>query len=562
MTVSIRVTHPSGKIDPAKYWLGFLVVHEEYSETGMVYAVDSIEIVSLNLSFVEHRRVSGGFSFPMALRNDEKNRTDPSTVAAYYIQIEDLATAFDPFRSVKYVEFAVLQRDGGRLQSLGSGAVVHFHTDRGVVSCAIGDAEGRHACIHRTFARRDEDGRWTLAIGDSWLVQPNSRGEIREFCANVRDELEQQRRALSKLASPASANEAIPLQEQQNGSAPLKSIALPTDGNSDLGVDLQEVEGTNSLRSPVDQARGKKPTPAKPDGDSGQNWQKIAAVLSVLLGVVWYLVHRAPSAITSTVADGTDQARTTTSPPPPVPAPTPAPPVVSRPAPLPQIRVPVVPSPTPMPLEPRYPVRTREEVTKFGFDDHLKKVVQVLKATGARDEATYVDGMTWLEANKQPPLLDPDGAVTRKAFNDETERRIVAARNTTDQMARNELTKVAGDSTEFLMHNFGSARAQLNLALTYILLNQPKASLPPAFHSIVYNPIGGNEWVALGMGLALQGDHDGGTQGLCIALKVARFSDRTVSLMKRLEAGQEYDYPLIRQSAHNTRSVCPSNNWN
>lgn len=583
MTVSIRVTHPSGKIDPAKYWLGFLVAHEEYADAGKICKVDSVEIVSLNLSFVEHRRVSGGFSFPIALRNDEKNRTDPTTVAAYYIQIDDLAAAFDRFKFIKYVEFVLLRRDGGQLNALGSGCAVHFHTDSGVIRAEVGDAEGRHACIHRAFAHRNDDGSWTLAVGNSWVPQPNFRGEITALCAKVRDELEQQRHAATAPApvpvpapTPAPVPAPVPaatpggasVPKSRHGEGASANPVAPPAGRSKLIVGSPQGPKTGAPRPPIVETSDKKSTALETVRESGWNWQKTTAVVALVVGVIGYLVFRTPSAPSSDVVAGTGKPDATTRPQrlPPPPASALVPPVVPKAAVTPHVQAPAgEPAPAHAPVEPaqpRYPVKSREEIAQFGFDDHLKKVIQVLKATGVSDDSAYADGMAWLEANKQPPLLDPEGAASRKAFNDEAERRIVAARSMTDPLSRIELGKVVADSTEFLTNNFGSARAQLNLALTYILLNQPKASLPPAFHSIVHNPMGGNGWVALGMGLALQGDYDGGAQGLCVALKVARFSDKTVSLMQRLEAGAEYDHLSIRQAARSTRKICPSDKWN
>ncbi|WP_438394949.1 hypothetical protein [Caballeronia sp. DA-9] len=542
MTISIRVTHPSGKIDSDVYWIGFLIVHDEYSTQGHALAVSSVEIASLGLSVSESQRVSGGFSYPIDLRNDPDYRVDRATVSKYYLKIDDLDTAFGAFPHVKNVEFAIFRKDGATLEPLGGATCIEFHLVNEVVRAGIGGDDIRHRLLRRTFAC-ERGGRLELQLGTAWLADLAANGGIAAVCARLRQKLDEERTP----RPPPTTTAVVPVPPDRTGSQPAYGDETRTTTPQSDPPDVEDVSGVKPPKE-EDSVHKNPPEPGlgpdwrtkiEPEGDRRRNWKVVigCCVVLVLVG----LAYRWNAGTTLT--------------PEPEPAPTPVPAPTLAPVPTP------VPAPTPAPTStpaPSPPPKSRDEIYTFGYVDHLEHVRGALQAIKASNEAQFTANITWLEDNKQNSMLDPDRSAERGRFNDNVEKRMHAA----DAQSRpDQLKAIAEELVEFLEVNFGLARAQLNLALTHVLLNQPKQALAPAFHTIVFNPRGGNGWVALGLALALAGDRDGGAEGLCVALKVSSYSDNTLRLMARLEDGEAYNRTVIREAAHKTRTVCPNERW-
>lgn len=90
-----------------------------------------------------------------------------------------------------------------------------------------------------------------------------------------------------------------------------------------------------------------------------------------------------------------------------------------------------------------------------------------------------------------------------------------------------------------------------------------EAALPPAIHTLVFNPDGANGWIALGVALARSNDEAGGITVFCAALRKVNFSDKTVAFLGRISRGEAtvYNYPEAIRAVGGTDKMCPRERW-
>lgn len=210
------------------------------------------------------------------------------------------------------------------------------------------------------------------------------------------------------------------------------------------------------------------------------------------------------------------------------------------------------------PVPPGKTVVAREQIYKFGFPEHLAKTTQVIKAMRDRDQVSFAEARDWLKANRQSVDFDQATALDRRKFNEAAEQKIVLARANKDTASLRE-SAIALDT--FLQQNFGAATAHLNLAIVRVLLDEPQAALPAAFHTIVFNPEGANGWVLLGAALSGNKDIAGGAGAFCAALNIAKYSPKTIGLFTRIEAGDEYMSGGAKEAVQRTHAMCPGAGW-
>lgn len=202
----------------------------------------------------------------------------------------------------------------------------------------------------------------------------------------------------------------------------------------------------------------------------------------------------------------------------------------------------------------------REDLYKFGFDEQLGIIKQILDAAKSGDTATFDVTRDRLRTVRPAREWPKDTAVARRKFNEGMERLINVAKTTGDERA---MTKAIDLSEQFLMTHFGQSTAHLNLSLAQSALNRGKAALPPAIHTLVFNPDGANGWIALGVALARSNDEAGGSAAFCTALRKVNFSDKTVAFLGRISRGEDtvYNYPEVIRAVGGTERMCPRERW-
>lgn len=207
---------------------------------------------------------------------------------------------------------------------------------------------------------------------------------------------------------------------------------------------------------------------------------------------------------------------------------------------------------------------SREQLAALGYPEHLAKVKFALASAKAKDLSGIDQSRDWLKENKQTAFL-PDNVddakrvrVGRRYFNEAIEMKIVRGQANKDPK---ELQEAAVHLNDFLLENFGSANAHLNLAIAYIESDQSKFALAPAFHTIVFNPEGANGWLQLGLVLAINGEIENGAAALCVTLHIVKYSEKTVNMFNRIEQGLVYDKPNVKEALAQSRAMCPGTGW-
>ncbi len=207
---------------------------------------------------------------------------------------------------------------------------------------------------------------------------------------------------------------------------------------------------------------------------------------------------------------------------------------------------------------------TREQLAALGYPEHLAKVKFALASAKAKDSSGITQSRDWLIANKQVSFLPANVEeakqvrIGRRYFNEAIEKRIVAGQEQKDSKILQEAIVHLND---FLLENFGSANAHLNLAIAYIESDQSKFALAPAFHTIVFNPEGANGWLQMGLVLAINGEVENGAAAMCVVLNIAKYSEKTLGLFSRMEQGIVYDKPNVRSALSQSRGMCPGAGW-
>ena len=540
MAVSLKVTHTSGQLASDQYWLGFIVTHRQFKEEHG-HAVDSLEIVSLGLSIAEGRRINGGFSFPVDLRNVPENRSNRATVSAYYLHLDDLAFAFAKYEFIEKIDFAIFRKDGRTLENLGDDTAIYFYVDGKEIKAPITRADAASGGLIRSFARLTQ-GKLSPDIGSIWVSEAVLPGGAAGLCNRLLTRLNAERKA--ELWPPS----------------PPPPPPPPPPRPGDEKIDSPKISET------IDRGdfRSKEGGGGKTSGS--KSWV-VAGLGALAVGLV--------------IAYSRQQA----APPPPPENPAPVPvmlPPVPSPAPvsprkrdvaasaansdpsefaLPELPPPEptvasasasAPEPAPFVAE----VHSMDDVYRRGFGTHAEAVKNVLAAVLAKDAANYQQSMTWLTLNKVAPMLDPAGTKARTDFVTSAEARLKAA------TSMDEIKGVATELAQFLTQNFSLARAQQNLAFAWLRTNQPQYAAAAAFQAVVYNPAGGNSWVALGLTEAESGNLQDGAAALCVALRLSKYSSGFSEYMRQLEAGSpEYPFPNVREAVRRTREMCPYGFW-
>ena len=207
---------------------------------------------------------------------------------------------------------------------------------------------------------------------------------------------------------------------------------------------------------------------------------------------------------------------------------------------------------------------SREQLAALGYPEHLAKVKFALASAKAKDSAGIAQSREWLIANKQTSFLPANEElakqvrVGRRYFNEAIEKKIVKGQEQKDPKLLQEAIVHLND---FLLENFGSANAHLNLAIAYIESDQSKFALAPAFHTIVFNPEGANGWLQMGLVLAINGEVENGAAAMCVVLNMVKYSEKTLGLFSRMEQGLVYDKPNVKTALAQSRAMCPGSGW-
>ena len=185
-------------------------------------------------------------------------------------------------------------------------------------------------------------------------------------------------------------------------------------------------------------------------------------------------------------------------------------------------------------------------------------------AKGATKAVSYAEALDaaltwgWIDSRKQ--ALDADAWLQR--FTPRTAKspwsKINRAKAENDRMTLGRTVQI---SERFLQTHFGYSVAHLNLAIAKISLDDPKSALPPAFHSIVFNPDGANGYVALAVALARIGDVASSTAAFCSVLRKVKYSDKTVTFFARIARGEDFPYTEVTQAMRDTENMCPKEKW-
>lgn len=574
MSLIIELTHPlDGKaIDPTGYWYGFIVHHKEQNAETKAFErrFHTLEIAAIGLSSSEDGRQRGGFSWPVDhwRQLSTKPGIDKSKIVqGLYVSVDSVAVAFPTLRNISHVNL-LIGRKGGEfaLRQSDAAPVVTLYIDGKMQPCEIPDviAQGQ-AAILPLYA-----GEPTLALvaTRTWVGYPNFEAGIEGY----RNYL------LSQTVSKDTAAVAVtPGGKVAATEVPVRAVAAAAAAAAPPQRSLVSlttsppVVATQPAISNVITVTATASATSSSSKSHFVTWATVSAVVAVLgvVAVVAWMRPGTPPVASSPFVTQSSGSIATNAPAPPVTRPQPE---ARRPSDNSiALHVPATPAPltqntTAESIAASISVPTgnwpisREDLYKFGFDNQLGLVKQILDAAKSTDSPSFDAACERLRSMRPTRDWPKDSAVARRKFNEGIEQLINVAKSTSDDRA---MARAIDLSEQFLMTHFGHSTAHLNLSFAQSAVNRGKAALPPAIHTIVFNPDGANSWVSLGVALARSGDESGGTGAFCTALRKVNFSDKTVAFFGRMSRGEDanYNYPEVIRAVSSADKVCPRERW-
>ena len=554
MALIIELSHPLGgrSVDTTGYWYGFIVHHLVQDETTKadVRSFHAQEIETIGLSSSEDARKKGGFYWPVEhwRQLSAKGEIDKNKVSrGLYVALDEVATAFPLLRNISQVNLLIARKGGVHaLMQFGAAPLVTLYRDGKVQVVEIPkEILSGQAAVLSLYGGQPalssiESPRWSgcaeYASGiDGYLAalseqETANETRIKQSFTKTTDALEKGQKVELQKADPIEKQPIV--------------VAQPHT-STNLGIVNKKPSSNQTTLDPVK-------NPTKP---RYAIWAGSTAFVAILCVVGLFVLKR--SDLPQDSSQPVVVAPTVGLPAPQSQASEPAP-VARSPAPASTDTVENIVASIAVPTG-NWQV-SREDLYKFGFDSQLGLVKQILDASKAADTELFDAGSQQLSAMRPTREWPKDDAGARRKFNEGVERLISVAISTSDDRA---MSKSIELSEQFLMTHFGNSTAHLNLSLAHSAANRGKAGLPPAIHSIVFNPDGANSWVALGIALARSGDEAGSTAAFCTALRKVNFSDKTVGFFDRIGRGEDaaYSYPEVIKSIKGTAPMCPRERW-
>lgn len=554
MALIIELSHPLGgkSIDAIGYWYGFIVHHRAQDETSKAYVrrFHAQEIAAIGLASGDDARLRGGFNWPVEHWRQllVKGEIDRNKITlGLYVALNEVASAFPSLRNISQINL-LIGRKGGEYALMQSNAapLVTLYRDGKVQAFEIPEqvVQGQ-AAVLSLYA-----GEPVLSPVESplWRGYPDFASGIDGYLAALSEQATASEVKATEIITRAAVvpakDENFKLSNAVSSAAQQIVVAQPS----------PFAEPTISKKKPSPALSALESVEVPPKSQTAM-WVAIAAV--AVLGVTGLFVLKrsdlpqGPSTQVSVL-----------------------PPTVQLPAPQPQnSKSTSVPSSstststdTVESIVASIAVPTgnwpmsRENLYKFGFEGQLGLIKQILDASKAVDAASFDAASEQLNTMRPTREWSKDDLAARRKFNEGIERLISFAIKTSDDRA---LSKAIELSEQFLTTHFGNSTAHLNLSLAQSAANRGKAALPPAIHTIIFNPDSANSWVSLGIALARSGDESGSTGAFCTALRKVNFSDKTVGFFERIGRGEDavYSYPEVIRSIKGTAVMCPRDRW-
>ena len=199
-----------------------------------------------------------------------------------------------------------------------------------------------------------------------------------------------------------------------------------------------------------------------------------------------------------------------------------------------------------------------QDLYMIGFDKHLEVANRMLAAAKTVNTTGFDEPAAWLRQHQPRPTWAAGEEAARNEFNKQLERMLTRAMAANDRAA---LDKTVQLSERFLRTHFGYAKGHMNLSLALSALDKGKQAIAPAFHAVVFDPLGPNAYVALGLALARSSNPEDAAAAFCAALRLARHSDKTMNHFARVAAGNELAYPGVAHAMRSAGSLCPRERW-
>lgn len=566
MAVTLQIAHTAGAnaINRDFYWYGFIIHHLEVDANGDFQPrVGALEIEHLGLTSSEEKRVAGGFRWPVDInnllrQNKDARFTSQQIIKGFYVAFDDVEHAFEAFKLRTRIDLLLARKSGSKLFDLDMVASVSLFHDLVEMSLPIGVQHKSHALVYRTLFTGAPNQLLKETPNAPWVGLESFDGGIDKFLKD-QGQLAVENLSISTFKTDIKVTVEVSQSElrERNLIHDFESVIEPK--TNELEVVPPEV----TIAPHVEPSAESAPNPLPPKPKTAFTWIAVAvAGVAVLFFVL--LQQRGSPAL---VVNNTNQANASAT--------------VSQPS-IGKQSAPVTPQAAmpPMASAPKT-VEIAEEVKKidignsiqipqgtsvvdqselysFGFKPQLDLVKLILAATGELNTAEF-DALT-ATLYRDRPLREwtKTDAVARKQFNEKMESMIVNAQAKNDHR---ELQAAISFSESFLKSHFGHSTAHLNLSMAQASAGNGKSALPPAFHSIVFNPDGANGWVALGVALAKSGDAAGATNAFCVALRKTNFSDRTVAFFDRVARGEDLKYEEVTRAMSSVYTACPRERW-
>jgi hypothetical protein len=581
MGFTVQVRHPTGGVDAADYWAGFVIRHSKNTTEGPMPRFGAVEIAALNLGVQEERRTNGGFSFPLELHHSQRftaaGEHDKSIVPRFYAKFVDLHAAFPQFEFIDQVDF-LFGRRTGTLAAVGMPVEFHFYQGDSLKPFAhltVSEKWWPMQAVKCCLVRKNAGQVATLAPN----AEKPELAAAHEFNGSIESYLKEMEDIAVKVVREGRenihhANAAGAIDQVVESLHSATTTTRPAEAET---VQHTPAPGSLAPTAPaVPIVNGEQPVAAAISGERkglvGRKPKRWRYVMAAVFGLGVFLVWQKDKTPTQA-----ELARQVTSE--PQPAKTPPSPVVTSiaepaaatqearaesagpdpgagglnqsaaPAPEAAIEVPIGNSPARL-----------EDLYKFGFNEHLAAVKTMLLAAKNLDRAEFDRAAEWMRQNRQALVEWPqETAKSRRLFNERIEGIVNQAKAAGD---KEELTKAIALSESFLTSHFGYSTAHLNLSIAQSAVGNGKSALAPAFHTIVFNPDGANGWVALGVALARSGDSGGATYAFCTALRKAKFSPKTVAYFEKVARGEDLNYPEVTEAmTRSTTTACPRSSW-
>lgn len=574
MSITVQIRHPTRGITPDNYWVGFIAYYKANSDKGPVIRLSAVEINQLNLGLAEERRRNGGFEFPLALYKhqelEEEENGRKTVISRLYAKILSPEQAFATLKDIYRIDLLIAKKEG-TLSDLGEPTTLALYRDDAKAAYATVQLDERwwqYQAVTCTIYETANGSNLSRVIEPELKPAPAFKSTVASFievceAAVLHAQASKRARAAAVITAPAPAPVPTPLVPP----SPAKpaSEVLPDSTRTTEVVKLKSSIAQPTLRGSINGAV------EKPKPSSKTPWW-VAVVMGAVLAM--WQVNKPTTEVKTATAPlknaPTVAVQSTTIERPTTPAQTPA---IAASAEQPAIAS-SSDSPSASSIAPTAPqveagalvvpsgnsTSSREDLYKFGFDEHLTVVKKILVASRELNRTNFDLQADWLKTNRPPATAWPEAdSKLRREFNERIATMVNHGKTVGDTA---ELKSSVALSESFLTSHFGYSTAHLNLSIAQSSLGNGKSALPSAFHTIVFNPDGVNGWVALGLALARSGDSPGATEAFCAALRKSKFSEKTLTYFSSVAKGEDMAYPEVTESMKRAvTTACPRAQW-